>query len=434
MWKTQLRTIPSMFLVANSISWFSLTLTIIMQLIGTTSVNNILLVSGSYFGSLIISAIIGASLLRRKLREKKFLLAWILSGAISCLLFYFFNLESSILTLTVLSLVLGSSIGLGIPTCLSLFADLTDISKRGRFAAVMFFAIQTLTALILLPISGADTQQQFAVLSAWRFLGVAGMLFYASPMEIIEKRKSSFVSIIRERRFILYFLPWLLFTLVNFTEAPILERYIGSQLFDSYMLITFVISSFSAFIGGFICDLKGRKAAGILGFVLLGLGYAFLSFLTDASGRQLAQILYLVFDGTAWGILYVTFIFVAWGDLSEGISREKYYFLGGLPFLFSGLVEVLIEPFAQYIPISTSFSLATFFLFMAILPLLYAPESLPEKVMKDRDLSSYVNKAMQKVQKETGKSKKKENEKKKDSEAEQTPEDEEAAKLAEKYY
>jgi hypothetical protein len=37
--------------------------------------------------------------------------------------------------------------------------------------------------------------------------------------------------------------------------------------------------------------------------------------------------------------------------------------------------------------------LASSFLFLAILPLLYAPETLPEKKIKERELKEYLKKA-----------------------------------------
>ena len=41
------------------------------------------------------------------------------------------------------------------------------------------------------------------------------------------------------------------------------------------------------------------------------------------------------------------------------------------------------------------FSFASFFLFLAVLPLMYAPETLPEKNIRDRELKIYVEKAQQ---------------------------------------
>jgi ABC-type transport system involved in cytochrome bd biosynthesis fused ATPase/permease subunit len=155
----------------------------------------------------------------------------------------------------------------------------------------------------------------------------------------------------------------------------------------------------------------------------------------------------MFFDGAAWGILYVTFIFVVWGDLSEGNNREKYYLLGGMPFLFSGLIEILVQPFAGTIPITAAFTLASFFLFIAILPLLYASESLSEKTMKDRELKTYLEKAQKFVKKETEKNRPKETKAKQEENAKseenkeenqqetaKSSEYEQARKLAEKYY
>jgi MFS family permease len=395
MWKAKIQTLPALFLVANSISWFSLTLVVIGQLASGPSLIDTLLIAGTYFGSLIASAIVGATLLYKKFREKATLLLWTLVGVVTCLLFSVLTPEASLSILVILSFVLGGSIGLGIPSCLSFFANHTKTETRGRSGALMFFSIQLLTAMIYIPITGVGVDYQFIVLAIWRLLGVIS-IFYFKPSAKQEDDKTSLFTIIRERKFMLYFIPWFMFTLVNFIEKPLLEQFFGPGLFGNYELATTIIASVSAFLGGMFCDLKGRKVAGILGFVLLGIGYAILSLLPEA---QLSQILYVVFDGTAWGILYVTFIFIVWGDISENKIPEKYYLLGGMPFLFAGLIEAIVQPFVTVVPISTSFSLASFFLFLAVLPLLYAPETLPEKTMKDRELKNYIEKAQKEAEK-----------------------------------
>ena len=72
---------------------------------------------------------------------------------------------------------------------------------------------------------------------------------------------------------------------------------------------------------------------------------------------------------------------------------------------------------------------------MAVLPLIYAPETLPEKNIRDRDLKNYIEKAQKLVAKETSseEDKNKNREKEEDSE-ESSEENDEARKLAEKYY
>ena len=445
MWKTKIREVfPSVFLLINSITWFSLTWFVVQGLLTNASFNHILLVSFSYFGALIVSAIIGATVLNKKLREKTWLLTWILLGTVTCSVAPLVAPGASVMNLFLVSVPLGALAGLGIPTCLAFFSRNSKAKNRGRNSAVVFFAIQALIAAFYMAINLVSVDTQFLVLSAWRLVGVASVFFLVPSVEVTaEEQKTQLIGIIRDRTFYLYFVPWFLFAIVNFIEEPLLEYHFSTPVFvpyDLYTLATFLITSLAAFLGGVLCDFKGRKVSSILGFVMLGLGFAFLSLLDG----MLAQILYLTFGGVAWGVLYVTFIFVVWGDMSEGKNREKYYVLGGMPFLFSNLISVLVQPFAAVILIPSSFSLASFFLFLAILPLLYAPETLSEKIMKSRELKNYIEKAKREVEKVRGKEepdeqkeecKSDESEPKEDVEFEVGQEEmEKACELADKYY
>ncbi|HYA77782.1 MAG TPA: hypothetical protein VEF91_03615, partial [Verrucomicrobiae bacterium] len=81
-----------------------------------------------------------------------------------------------------------------------------------------------------------------------------------------------------------------------------------------------------------------------------------------------------------------------------------------------------------------------FFLFLAVLPLLYAPETLNEKTIMARQFKTYIEKAQKIAQKENLKNDNQDEEEKvKADEKEkqviqESPEYEEAQKLAEKYY
>jgi len=446
MWKAKIREVfPSLFLLVNSITWFSLTWFVVADLIGKpplNTFNTILLVSSSYFGALLASAIIGATLLSKRLRGKTPLLTWVLLGAVICAIAPAVAPGSSSLNLIFVSIPLGALAGLGIPTCLAFFSENSKSKNRGRNGAVVFFTIQALTAVFYISINTVNVESQFLILAAWRLIGVASVLFLAPKMEIAEEQKAPLISIVRDKTFYLYFVPWFLFAIVNFIEEPLIEYHFSAEGFvpySVYTIATILIISIAGFLGGVLCDFKGRKVSSILGFVLLGLGFAFLTLLP---GTLISQILYVIFGGVAWGILYVTFIFVIWGDISEGKNREKYYVLGGMPFLFSNLISILVKPFAEIIPIASSFSLASLFLFLAILPLLYAPETLSEKILKDRELKNYIAKAQKEVAKvqnkedETKQSENQcENKDEEDSLEFRVPEDDEKAReLAEKYY
>jgi hypothetical protein len=123
---------------------------------------------------------------------------------------------------------------------------------------------------------------------------------------------------------------------------------------------------------------------------MLGIEYATLSVFYISST---VSYLFMVLDGITWGFFFSVFFMTIWGDLGEGFEKEKYYTLGGLPFLLSNFVSVLVKPYVNVISPTAAFSFASFFLFLAVIPLMYAPETLPEKTLKERELKSYIEKA-----------------------------------------
>jgi hypothetical protein len=105
---------------------------------------------------------------------------------------------------------------------------------------------------------------------------------------------------------------------------------------------------------------------------------------------------------------------------------------------------VLVQPFAEFINIGLSFTLASFFLFVAMLPLVFAPESLSDKIMKSRELNTYIQKALLTADKKKA-DKKKQTQETENKESDQpnnesgenkeeTDNDKKARELAEKYY
>ncbi|MDH5460109.1 MAG: hypothetical protein OEW71_03630, partial [Candidatus Bathyarchaeota archaeon] len=71
------------------------------------------------------------------------------------------------------------------------------------------------------------------------------------------------------------------------------------------------------------------------------------------------------------------------------------------PYLLAGFLSILVKPYVTVIPLGTAFSLASFFLFLAVIPLMYAPETLPEKKIRERELRQYIEKAKKMKEKHT---------------------------------
>jgi MFS family permease len=231
---------------------------------------------------------------------------------------------------------------------------------------------------------------EIAILTLWR---LAGLVLFLATYKIKKAKEEQtappYSDILRDRDFVLYLLPWVMFCLINWIEAPLLANLFG----DLYNLIGFVevvLAGVFALVGGIIADHTGRKRVVMIGFVILGLDYATLSLI---SGMEVSWYVYAILDSVAWGMFASVFFMTLWGDLGRNHTKEKYYMLGGLPYLLAMFLSELVNPYVGMMPLGTTFSLASFFLFLAVVPLMYAPETLPEKRIRDMELKKYVEKA-----------------------------------------
>jgi MFS family permease len=435
----------SILLVINPLIWYYAVIIFLENTIvelsakGTLTGSESTLIWGAHFLGIIFAALIGA-MLEKKIEKNLFLKLWISLGVFSSITLVTFDI-SSILNMTIIALFLGVSLGLGMPTCMGYYTDNVHIENRGRISGIMmlFTGIGLFLFSLFSPISPILLG---IILACWRVSSLLGFcLFKPSTKEAQEKERCPYKNIVVQQSFILYLIPWIMLSLVNYLSTPTQMSLVGKDTLVFITIIQNIMIAVFAVIGGFLLDSVGRKRIAIAGFVMLGIDAATMGLFPD---MLWANYFSATVDGIAWGFLLVIFIFTIWGDLSYGKNSSKYYALGVLPFFVSKFLEVTIgEIIAKTINpnASTLFSFLAFFLFVAILPLVYAPETLPERVMKSRDLNSYVDRAMKKLQKENEKIQKKapkpepsiENEP--DSESEENSDEyEQARKLAEKYY
>ena len=104
-----------------------------------------------------------------------------------------------------------------------------------------------------------------------------------------------------------------------------------------------------------------------------------------------------------------------------------------MPFIVSSFISPIIAPYTNAQLFNYAFSFASFFLFLAVIPLMIASETLPEKLMQDLNIKSYADKALKQALKKEKKSGENNSEEKRKDEVE-SPEDMKARELAEKYY
>jgi MFS family permease len=428
--------LQSVFLVTNAIIYYFLATIIFQDVLASVTTNflQIQLMWVIHFGTLAISLIVGATLMR-KIERKKLFTLWTIIGIVSPLPLIALNFAPIPIAL-LFSILFAVSTGLGMPNCMEYFKRSTDNGNRGRYAGLILLLGGV--GLFSLRLASSAVEISTIILIIWRLTGLLAVFLVKPFKENVEKgEKISFGQVFRQRSFILYVIPWLLFSLVDYLSIPVQFTILGQSTVTFLQIIENVISGVCALAAGFLIDRFGRKHLAIGGFVLLGLGYAVLGLYPN---ELTSWYVYTVFDGITWGILGVLFVFVIWGEINQHASTDRYYAIGILPFFFSRFLGLVLT---NYISVGISsyalFSFIAFFLFLAVLPLVYAPETLPEKIMKDRDLKSYIENAKKKAQKDDDKAanKKEENSKKRSEEKPQdaNPDEafEEAKRLAEKY-
>jgi hypothetical protein len=376
-------------MTVNTFVWYSLLYAIFPDFALAFQMSSIekSITIGLFFVGIALSAFLGA---RWHMRSVGHLFSfWLTTGIISTLSL---TQMADFLPLTAFATasLLGISIGLGIPSCLAYFCEFTSPENRGVLGGLVWSASGFLILALSAMFSGLSVGSKFFVLALWRGLGLVAPVLLIKEEERQDRLAPSYSAILMDKSFTLYLLPWIMFCLVNWTEAPIVENLLGQDFFSTVIFIQFALIGFFAFLGGFFSDRVGRKPLIIIGFIILGVEYALLGLFSNISATR---YLYICLDSLVWGLFAAVFFMALWGDLAEERGKERFYLLGGLPYLLAGYLSILVEPYVAQIPINAAFSLASFFLFLAVLPLLYAHETLPEKTIKERELKSYVEKA-----------------------------------------
>ena len=381
-------------LLVNAFTWlFFLSLIIKQAIIANDMMdapNALTLIWSVFYLSIIGFGIIGAVVSKRFSRTK-FLRFWIILGVIASLLPVMFN-SFTVTNLAVVSAIFGASFGIGMPSCLALFAETTKVDNRGRVGGITFLVVSLVGPILAVSFAELELTTIAIICAAWRGTGLGVNYLKQKKEDVSAATSTSYISIIRDRPFLLYFLAWLMFSIVDVMESSFFENIAKPEILAT---LEPIIATFFIFIAGIMCDWIGRKKIVLSGFVALGAAYAVMGFF---HGNAFSWYLYSIIDGAAWGIFYLTFILILWGDLSPPGSREKYYALGSVPFFISYIIEQLMPnnlvPTVNGEPIIfLAFSLAAFFLFLAVLPLIFAPETLPEKKMELRRLKSFAEEA-----------------------------------------
>jgi len=396
--------LPVFVIIVNAFSWYFPLYLFFQSIVGKFEVEStfLLVAFGVQCVATVASAMGGTALVKRFPSRDAFLSVWMSVGIMVSILMITLETFNMVYVLLV-SFLLGISLGLGFPSCLAYFGDYSVEENRGRLAGVTFFSSCLGMFFVGLLLSRSTLVVGASILAAWRGIGLFSFLLIRSKQDHHKETmvEVSYGSVLLDRSFLLYLVPWIMFCLINFLGYPVLTIFFGEDFASIMPIAEFGIGSFAALVGGWVADSVGRKRVTIFGFVVLGIGYAMLGLFPNSA---LSWYLYVILDGVAWGIFSLMFYLVIWAELAGNRIKDKYYLMGVLPFLISSYIQILFTPYAKLIDISASFSLASFFLFLAVFPILLAPETLHEKKIELKRLRKYMEKAKKAKEKHEEKS------------------------------
>ncbi len=378
-------------LLFNTLSWHYLCRLIISRL-GQNLIDSFfeqLCLSIVYVVTIVISAILGATFLKEN-KKLRILKAWVIFGVLTSLSTAFSAFSYSLLETIIIASSLGLSLGIAAPLCLDLFSKVTAVRNRGKIGGIILFITFSSVFILYESISSMDLMFSGFLLALWRFWSLP--LLFLVPERAKTKgaveEPHGFTLVLGNKVFLLYFIAWLMFTFIDSFQTIVIN--IGASEFSLFTkIIEPCIAGFSAIIIGAISDIIGRRRVLIFGFVFLGVAYAVLGLFPY---HLISWLFYSIISGIAIGSASVLFIIVIWSEISIGNS-VKFYAIGEIPLFIAETLSLLLTPFLTSVSQGSSFSLASFFLFIAVIPLAFAPETLPEKVIRERELKSYIEKA-----------------------------------------
>lgn len=390
---------------AGTLAWYFFISYLSFEILFQNLTNNITLI---HFGEVLFyffaafAAIIGSSV-SNKINRKKLLMVWIFSGILSTTLVAFVHGE---IFIWILGPLLGISLGLGFPYSLSLLADCTESEQRGRVSGILL--LQTFVMLAFGTLVDMLINSWFiGILIILIILRVTSLLaFFVDECEpcckSIDKKNSkrgTWLGILTYRRFVLYFVPWMLFMVAAVITEYILWPPLKVDLkleiaFQIGYPLHYVGTAICGIISGIIADRVGRRPPTVIGLILLGTSFVFMSFIIN---------IYTIFAnlmavGMAFGFLMVVSIAVP-GDLAFPKSKERFYALIlVLPLAVYGGLGAITRVLGYTGPREFILLILIIVLYMLIIPVWTSEETLSSEKMRQRKLKEHLQKVKELVE------------------------------------
>jgi MFS family permease len=341
-----------------------------------------------FYGVAIFSAV-GVSFVAQKINRTKLLLSGIVLGVFATVSLVLFQGNA---LLVVSGLLLGLSFGFVLPSSMSFIAECTVVEERARVsgAIILVSFLLALTTFAIVTFLRLDVVTYIVLIAAVRAVSLFAFAFDKCDEKHERKIEKTRLPSAAYREFLFYLAPWVMFCVaagLAWNLIPDTAEY--ESAYNLGFIMRYVFIAMFGLASGIIADRIGRKQPIIIGLIALGVSFALLGFSMSPN----TVLIYLAVSGVAWGSLFVVFLTVP-GDLSVRGSREKFYGLGyilPLAILFS-LSTIPYSTIFSDFSVSSVALILSVILFMAIIPVLGAKETLSSMKVDERRIKEHMKK------------------------------------------
>ncbi len=374
------------------LSWYAVVSVFVLQHIIGSSSETYLITNAAFNFSIAISLMVSSLFIDKFNRIH---IIYVCSIVTSILISMLLITPSTLLRLLVV-FIASIFFSIGHLAGFTYFWSLTISQERGRTAGLIGLFSLPMTLLI---VTMAEIFDFFAIIMLVVILGLMTLVIKLLNPEnkaLLTTKKEDEERHPERKTIFLYAAPWILFSLVNATLARTISTDILQSIQTSFYMgligLQLGAAVLGALGGGIIADFFGRRASLVFSLTLYGLSSALLG-LTGL--YQVIQVVYFT-NGLNWGILWVLYIFVIWGDLANRKNCAKIYSIGLTIFYTVAGVAGLITSQTSQIPLITSSLASCLLIFLSNIPLLLAPELLSSDFRERIKLKLHMN-ALKKI-------------------------------------
>lgn len=173
---------------------------------------------------------------------------------------------------SIVGVLLGTSLGLGLPCSRALVTDYTIVDNRGRVSGIIILGtfIVAFLSMAIYRMLHLDILSLIPILVVVRSIRLVSLVIDKLSKPLTTGEKEIRVPVTTYREFIFYLCPWVMFTIASAPARSLIVVTAFSSAYELGTNLRYVLIAMFGLAAGFIADRFGRKQPIIVGLATFG--------------------------------------------------------------------------------------------------------------------------------------------------------------------